>query len=802
MWTDLRHALRTIARQPGFAAAVVVTLALGIGAATAIFSFVDGVLLKPLPFPEADRLVAVEESNPAQGKPHYVASSRNVEDWERSTRSVAAFGAWRDWGFRMTTPEGPRGVAGGIASPSLFRLLGVQPAAGRLFRDDENVPGSDRVVLASYRFWQRELGGRADAVGTLLPLDGESYRLVGVLPASFDTPRLGWEDLWAPLAVDPDQQLGRFVRNRRVYARLAPGASVAQAQAELSKVAGALAAEYPDTNAGWGVTVRPLLSFEVGESARATVLALAAAVVVLLLVACANVAHLLLVRASASERELAVRVALGAGRGAVLRHVATLGVSLSLLAGALGALLAWPAVRALVAAAPAGVPRLAQVAVDGRVLAFTVVVALLSGVAFSLVPALRVGRIEVSAALRDATRSSGGVEGRRLRGTLVAGEVALTVVLVALAGVLGRTVLRLAALDSGFDPSRVLTLQLFMPHQGYESEASRAALYRQAIASVAALPGVSAVGGASAGPNFGGGDGDIELTVEGRAAAPKGSNPTAGYYDVSPGYFHALGVPVLRGRELTDGDGPGAPPVAVINEAMAKRFFPGEDPVGKVVRGVQWDAEYRIVGVVADTREVGLGSAETPEIYVAYLQGTRYATYLVVRSAVEPASLETAVRARIHEIDPAVLVAHVAPLSSLIGAELRTPRFRAVLVGAFALVGVLLAAVGVFGVVSYVVGRRTREIGIRVAVGAGRGEIVWLVLGQGMRPVAVGLGIGLAATLLVGRAARALLFGISSLDVPSLAGAAAAALVVGALACALPAARAARLDPVTALRWE
>lgn len=803
MLSDMRFALRTIARRPGFAAAVIGTLAIGIGAATAIFSFFDGVLLKPLPFPEPDRLVALEESNPAQGQERQVASPRNVEDWRRSSRTIAELGMWRDWGFQLATPEGPRGVSGGIASPSLFRLLGVQPVAGRLLRDDEDGPGNDRVVVASYRFWQRELGGRPDAVGTLLPVRGGSFRLVGVLPPEFATPQLGRYDLWAPLSIDPDQQLGRQAHNRRVYARLARGSSRAEAQAELAGVAGALAREYPDTNSGWTVLVTPLLEYEVGSAARATFGALAGAVVVLLLVACANVAHLLLTRAGASERELAVRLALGAGRGDVMRQVLTLGTTLSLLGGALGALLAWPAVRALVAAGPPGVPRLGEVSVDGRALAFTVAMALLTGLLFSAAPALRCGRIGVAAALRDATRASSGVDSRRLRSALVAGEVALTVTLLAAAGLLGRTVMRLASLDTGFDAGRLLTLQLFMPFESqYKDAGHRAALYRQAIASVASLPGVEAAGGASAAPNLGGGDGDIELAVEDRPALPKGSNPTARQFDVSPGYFAALGVPLLRGRALTDEDDLSSRRVALVNEAMARRFFAGEDAVGRRVKAVQWGDEFEIVGVVGDARAVELGSVTAPEIYMPYLQGPRFATYLIVRSAAPPDGLERAVRARIREIDPGLLVTNVAPLESLIERELRAPRFRVLLVAAFALAAVLLAAAGVFSVVAYSTARRTHEIGVRIAVGAGRDEVLRLVLVQGMRPVLAGAALGLAGALAAGRALRGLLFEAAALDLPSLAAAVAVVLLVGAAACALPARRAARLDPMQALRYE
>jgi len=802
MVNDLRFALRTILRRPAFAAAVIGTLAIGIGASTAIFSFVDGVLLRPLPFPEADRLVAIEELNVERSLGYRTASPRNVEDWQRASRTLGDLGIWRDWRFRLATPEGPRGVAAAIASPSLFRVLGVRPAAGRLFRDDENAPGNDRVVVASFRYWQRELGGRADAVGTALPLDGESYRLVGVLPADFDTPNLGWFDLWAPVSVDPDQTLGRHLRNRRAYARLAPGATLAQARAELAAIQSGLAREYPEANAGWSARVTPLLEFEVGASARATLLALSGAVIVLLLVACANVAHLLLVRASVAERELAVRLALGAGRGALLRQVVTLGVVLALAAGALGASLAWPAVRALVAAAPAGIPRLAVVAVDGRVLAFTVVLALVTGVLFSLLPALRSGRVEVARALKEGVRTSAGREGRRLRASLVAAEVALTVALLAVAGLLGRTVLRLSTLDCGFDAARLLTLQLFMPDRQYPTRESVSAFYRQAIATVAALPGVESAGAASAGPNFGGGDGAVELAIAGGPAAAPGSSPSASYYDVSPGYFGTLGVPVVRGRGLTDGDDGGAPPVALVNEAFVRRYLPGGDPVGVRVRDVHWGGEREIVGVVADTREVGLGRATEPEIYWPYLQSPRWATYLVVRSAVPAEPLAAAIRARVRELDPAVSVSNVAPLPSLIERELRTPRMRMTLVAAFALAGVLLAAVGVFGVVSYAAARRTHEIGVRMAVGAGRDEILRLVLAQGMRPVLSGVVIGLLGAVAAGSAIRGLLFEVSPLDLPALAGAAALVLACAALACALPARRAARLDPVAALRWE
>jgi putative ABC transport system permease protein len=801
MLNDLRFALRTIGRRPALAAAVIGTLAIGIGASTAIFSFVDGVLLKPLPFPDTDRLVAILETNLPQGIDRSVVSPRNLEDWQRASSAIAEFGAWRDWGFRLATPDGPRGVAGGIASPSLFRLLQVEPAAGRLFLDEENEPGSDRVVLASYRFWQRDLGGRADAIGSTLNLRGEAYRVVGVLPPLFDTPEMGWVDLWAPLSVDPDQRMGRFVRNRRVYARLAPGATIAGARAELEGIAAALAREFPDTNAGWGVRVMPLLEFEVGTAARTTLTALSGAAILLLLVACANVAHLLLVQASAGERDLAVRMALGAGRGALLRHLVALGVTLATAGGGAGALLAWPAVRFLVALAPAGVPRLGGVAVDARALAFALAAGVVTGVAFSLWPALRGGRIDLAQALRDATRSSSGVESRRLRRALVAAEVALTVVLLAVAGLLGRTVLRLTTQDAGFDPSRLFTVQLFMPDGSFDSADRRSAFYREAIAAAASLPGVEAAAGTSAGPNFGGQE-TAEVAVVGRPAPAGGQLPLVRYYDVGPGYFRTMGIPVLRGRELTDADDLSAPGVALINETGARRLFPGEDPLGRRLRRVRWEDEIEIVGVVADSRSSRLGSVVEAELYWPYHQGPRYATYIVLRSAMAPAALEAAIRARVRAADPGVLVTNAAPMSSLIERTLRTPRFRLLLAAGFATLSVGLAMVGVFGVVSYAASRRTREIGVRLALGAQRSEVLRLVFLDGMRPVAAGLALGVAGAVLAGRAVRTLLFGVSPLDLPALAGAVALVLACAALACALPARRAAALDPVAALRYE
>jgi putative ABC transport system permease protein len=800
LFHDLRYAFRTLGRSPGFSFVVVLILALGIGANTAIFSFVNGVLLRSLPFPEPDRLIVLGERNLEKGGRLSVVSPRNLEDWEKQSRTIEEFGAWRDWRFRIKTPEGPNLVSAGIASPGLFTTLGVKPVAGRLFVPEDNQPGRDHVVLISYSYWQANFGGDASAVGQPITLDNEIFTLVGVLPPSTESLPFGRFKIWAPVSVDPDQFLERHHRNRRVYARLRPGASIKDAQAEMDSIAQQLAAQYPKDNAGFSVSVSSLQDAQVAD-VRPMLLVLLGAVGLVLLIACANVANLLLARASARRKEFAIRAALGAGRLSLIRQLLNEAVVLAIVGGAVGILLAFWMVDLFVALSPSYIPHLDQVRLDGSVVTFALSISLLTGLLFGLAPALRSSRVNLVEHLKEGQKTSSAGLGARLRGVLVVWQVALALVLLVGAGLLGQTFLRLVNLQPGFNPRNLLTVQIFLPTERYKTGNQVAAFYQSAAEEFRAIPGVRAVGATSAGPQFGGYE-PVDFLVEGQPAPASGEYPRARFYNIGPDYFHTMQIPLLAGREFTDRDTSEAPPVAIINQTMARRYFPGEEPLGKQLLLVRGKESVEIVGVGGDVKRFELDGVVEPEVYWPYMQKPRWATYFAIRTDSDPMSVVTAVRSRVLALDKDVPVLNVSTIDQLVAGALRGPRFNGALIGAFAGIALLLASFGLYALISYSVTQRTHEIGVRIAIGADQRDIFKLIVGQGMLLTLIGVAIGLAASFALTRAMSSLLFGVSTTDTLTFAVISLLLTFVSLLACYVPARRAMKVDPMVALRYE
>ncbi len=796
---DIRYGVRGLLKRPGFTAVAVITLALGLGGNTAIFSFVNGVLFRPLPFREPDRLVVLAEKNPEKNIPP-VVSPRNLEDWAQQSQTIEEFGAWRDWHFRLTTDEGTAGVASAICSPGLFRVLRAEPIRGRAFLEEENQRGRDHVVMISSTYWKSRFNSAENVVGQTMILDKEQFTIIGVLPPELEALRLGTWDVWAPLTVDEDQFLDRHIRNRRVYARLKPGVTLAQAQAEMTNIAGRLAEVYPKENAGWTATVRSLRDEEVGDL-REAILIFLVAVGMVLLIACTNVANLMLARSAARRKEFAVRVALGASRFQLLRQLLTESVLLSLLGGAAGLLLAIWLIDLFIAISPRSLPRIEQVRLDAAVLGFTFLLSILTGILFGLAPGLQSSRVNLVDELKDnpgTLRSSGGM---RLRALLVVSQVALALMLLVGAGLLGRTFLRLVTLKPGYDPENLLMAQVFVPIEKYKGRDRVTAVYRQVTDEIKAIPGVVSVGATTSGPQFGGAE-TVDVIAEGQIAPPSGVYPQAAYFNTGPNYFATMRIPVLRGREFTDKDDGATTPVAIVNDTLARRFWPNQSAVGKHLSLVRDKSSLEIVGVVGDVKRFDLGEVVQPEIFYPYAQRPRWAMFFMVRTNIAPASIIASLPKRVTSIDPELIVSSTATMDQRIGRSLKRPRFNLILLGIFAGTALLLAAIGVYGVMSFVVSQQTKEIGIRTALGAKHADILKLVIGRGLVLALIGVAVGTLAALGLNRFLSGLLYGVTVSDPLTFVAVSALLLVVVAIACYIPARRAAKVDPLVALRYE
>ncbi len=796
-WMDLRTSLRSLGRSLGFTSVVVATLALGIGGCAAIFSFIDGVLLKPLPYPEPDRLVVVCETNPEVLQGFCAASPGNLNLWRRHSRSFVALGLARNWPFRLTGGGRSAGVNGGIAAGDLFAVFRAQPLLGRLLTPDDMIAGHEHVTVLSHGLWQSQFDGDPDIVGRTLELDDQSYTVVGVLPPDFAVPGLAQVPLWIPLW--PERAEWRDWRGLRPFGRLADGVELAAARDEMAGLQARLAAEFPDSNRGWGIAVRSLHEHVVGAVEKA-LLVLAGAVGFVLLIACANVANLLLARATGREKQLGVRLALGATRGRLVRLLLSEALWLAGAGGALGFLLALWLTNLFVLLAPRGFPRLEQVTLDGRVALFTATVSLLTVMLFGLLPALQASRLGLAGALQDGVRSGGGAgAGGRGRRVLVMAEVALALVLLTGAGLLARSFLHLLRWEPGFERDHLVLMPVFNSPAKYREGAGVADLYGRAVEALRAVPGVAAASAASAGPLFGG-DGGQDFAVEGRPLPPPGERDSALWYDVGPDYFRTVGIPLLRGRPFTDADDAEAPRVALVNETLARRAFPGQDPVGQRITMLLHEVTFEVVGVVRDVPPFHPGDPVPPEVYWPYRQLPRWAIFFVVRTAISPEAVVPALRAKLAEIDPEIEIGRVTTLAERARAQLVQPRFYLLLLGLFAVLALVIAGVGVYGILSYWVAQRTHEIGVRMALGARPGRVVAMIVGQGMGICLAGIALGVAGSLALTRFLVGLLVEVSPLDPMSFVAATAVLAAVALAACGIPARRAARFDPLRAVR--
>ncbi len=798
---DLRYALRQLRARPSFAAAAVLTLALGIGACTAMFSVVNAVLLRPLPFSEPGRLVVLHESNPGQGVEREDLAAETVDDWRRDVPSLDGITTWIIWGLTLRGDGEPEEVLIVRASANLFTLLGVAPALGRGFLPEEEVPGRARVVVASHGFWVQRLGADPAAVGRTLILDDEPYTVVGVMPAGFRFPDDAAVALWTPLVHYPFETRSRAQRMFSGLARLAPGATLTEARAELATVSARLAAEFPATNRGWIATATPAGELST-ERAREPLLVLLGAVGCVLLIACANVGNLFLVRGVERQRELAVRAALGAGRGRLVRQLLTEVVVVATAGAALGLLLAWWGLDALLALNPGHLPQWNPVRIDATVLAFTAALVGITAVAAGLAPAVHVARPDLARALQQGARTATGPARRGLRQALVVSQVALSLVLLVGAALLIKSLDRLLRVDPGFEPDSVLAVTVYLPDNRYPDQARQAAFFVDLLGRVRQLPGVVAAGAVTTLPfSTMGIDHDMPVAVMDRLS-PAGQQPEADFRIASPGYFAAMRIPLVRGRPFGEQDHAAAPPVVIVNQAFVDRFFPGAAALDQRVRWGRSGPVSAVVGVIASLRHRGFDDVARPEIYVPYQQLQYGSMTLAVRAAGDPLTVAEAVKRTVFSVDPSQPVSAIAPLTELLHASAAERRFNMSVLVAFAVLAVGLAAIGLYGVVSYLVTQRVRELGLRMALGARAGALFRHVLGDGLRLAAVGIVAGAVAALGFARLLRNLLFHVPAHDPAALGIAALLLGAVAALACALPALRATRVDPMTALRAE
>ena len=795
---DLSAAIRALRTRPTLTIAAVLTLALSIGATTSIFTVVNGVVLRPLPFPDESRLVTICEQYPGSTPDWCSISPPNVSDIADRSRAIEAIGFGRSWGYHLATPAGEVSIDAGLATPGMFRALGVNVVLGRMITDNDLLGRPSSVALLSYEMWRDRFGSDSTIIGRTLSLDKDVVTVVGVLPPGFQAPRLSKIELWRPVHINPRDEQYREWRGFVAYGRLRRGVSLDVARRDLAGIAEQLRIEHFSTTKQWNLVTTSLRDLVTG-SVRPVLMLFLGAVGLVLLIGCANVTNLLLARATTRGREMALRSALGASRGRMVSALLAESVLLALIGGAFGTALAFGGVAAFKSLAPPGIPRIDDVRVDTRVLVFTLVLSLVTAVIFGVVPAIRGARVDVAQALREGGRSGTAHRGR-LGASLVVIELALAIVVVAGAGLLGRSFIALTAWNPGFDRQQALVFSLSVPTSRYDSAAKISALWDRLEGELRAIPGVTEVGTASGGPLFGG-DGAWQMQLSGYA--PDQRMPV-NWYDVSPTFFRAMGVPIVRGRPIERTDAIGGPSVTLVNEALVRRYWPNTDPIGQrigfpVGKEVQ---EYQVVGVLRDIPPLTPGAPVEPQMYWSNRQKPRPFTYVLVRAAVPAASVAPAIRSRVKAMDRDLEVRTIRTMQEIVANQMKAPRFNFVLLASFGLAALALAAIGTYALLSYLVAQRTREIGIRIALGAEPGNVLRGVVSRGLVLAGAGAVIGLLATLALGRMVSTLVVGVSPRDPLTLASTVLTLLVVAIAACVVPAWRASRVNPVMVLGAE
>jgi predicted permease len=815
---DIRFALRMLRKSPGFTAVAILTLALGIGASTAVFSLVNAVLLKPLPFPHAERIVfpwRLPKQGLNLGFDTYPWGRVDFLFFSQQTKAFEDFGAFLSDSFNLTGSGDPIRVDGLRASAGFFPALGVSPSLGRTFTDEEDRPGNEHEVILSDGLWRARFGSDPNILGRSIELNGAAYTVIGVMPRGFVFPRANemphvftfapQVQLWVPLALNRGSMIPNEPDELAVIGRLKPGVTLARAQTDMDLMGKRLESQRRNGQGWFNSNVTPL-SHQAAGNTRQPLLLILAAVGVVLLIACSNVASLLLARSLGRKRELTLRATLGAGNSRLIRQLLTESIVLAGLGGFVGVLLAEAGIYFVKALGPSSIPRLSETSLDVRVLAFALGMTLLTGILFGLAPAFGATRDNLADPLKSGGQRSGSSRAAsRVRNSLLVSQIALAMVLVIAAGLLTRTFYRLLSVDPGFRPARALTFELTLPASKYADQAHIVSVYQEVLRHLQALPGVQSAGVTETIPL----DGATEATAIRFSDHPPTSTldiPMANYTMVSPGYFSAVGTPILRGRPFLESDSASSMPVAIISAALAKKYWPGQDPIGKQIapRGLAFPSE-TIVGVAADVKRISLREAPPPEMYVPYTQKvwpSLLTMDVVVRTTQDPASIPASTRTAIHSVDPDLPLANIKPLADIFSDSMTESRFSMLLLAAFGGLALLLAMIGMYGVISYSVAQRTQEIGIRMALGAQRRNVFQMVIGQGARLAILGIVLGLAASLAVTRLINSFLYGVPATDPLTFVVVVLLLTLVVLLACYVPARRAMKVDPMIALRYE
>jgi len=803
LFGDVKYAVRNLIKRPGFTVIAVATLALGIGANSAIFSAINALLLKPLPFPEQDRIMTVWDMNPSRGVEHNEVSMANYLDWRQQNQSFENLALYRWWSANLTGVETPERVQGFLVTGNFIDVLGTKPIMGRGFTDEENEPGKDGVAIITYSLWQRRFGADPNILNKTITLNTITRTIVGVMPPHFNFPKGG--EVYAPLALTPEMKNSRGNHSYYVVGRLKPGATQESAQADLTNIAGRLEKQYADTNAGLTASVIPVLKDTVRKYDQA-LWVMMGAVAFVLLIACANVANLMLARASGRQKEIALRAALGASRWRIVRQLLTESLLVALLGGALGVLIAFWGIDLLRGANPGDAAKYApgwdQLGLNFPVLAFTIGISLLSGLVFGLAPSVQVSKPNLNSALKEGGRQGHGGS-NRLRSSLVVFEIALSLILLVGAGLLVRSFLSLLKTNPGFNPDHLMTMNLVLPAAKYKNETQRAAFYSDLVQRVQTVPGVQSAAMVNYIP-LGGSNSSDSFLVEGVPEPAAGQEYDGRYRVCTPDYFQTMGIPILKGRYFSAQDTAGSTPVAIVNETMARTHWVYGDALGKRFRfygPLEKNPWIEIVGIVQDVRH-DLNISITPEYYLPHAQDPWSGMVLVARTQVDPASMAGALRQQVWAIDKDQPVFDLKTMDEVRSQSVAVYSFSSVMLGIFAGVALLLASVGIYGVMAFAVTQRTQEIGIRMALGARTPDVLRLVLRHGMAMALIGIAIGLAGAWALTRFLSKLLVGVTSTDLLTFTIVTLSLLMAALLACYLPARKATKVDPLVALRYE